>query len=99
MRLQADHRFAGVMARISGVAVGIVSDPNDPAGQGRVRLPSMSELAEAWAPAVKSAVERDRDSGYREGDQVLVAFEQGDTRKPYVIGLLWSHKDAPPAQR
>lgn len=89
------------MAGISGVAVGIVSDTNDPAARGRVRLrfPWMSEVSDVWAPAVRSPVERDRESGYREGDRVLVAFERGDTRRPYVIGFLWSDKDAPPAER
>ena len=30
-------------------------------------------------------------------DEVLVAFEQGDVRFPYVVGSLWNGKDAPPA--
>ena len=29
-------------------------------------------------------------------DEVLVAFEQGDARFPYVVGALWNGKDAPP---
>jgi len=29
-------------------------------------------------------------------DEVLVAFEHGDVRSPYVIGALWNGKDAPP---
>ncbi len=28
-------------------------------------------------------------------DEVLVAFEHGDIRRPYVIGALWSHADKP----
>jgi uncharacterized protein involved in type VI secretion and phage assembly len=31
-------------------------------------------------------------------DQVLVAFEHGDTRRPYQIGSLWNSQDDPPAQ-
>ena len=30
------------------------------------------------------------------GDEVLVAFEQGDIHHPYVIGALWNGKDKPP---
>jgi uncharacterized protein involved in type VI secretion and phage assembly len=29
-------------------------------------------------------------------DEVLIAFEGGDTRRPYVIGGLWNGSDAPP---
>lgn len=30
------------------------------------------------------------------GDEVLVVFEAGDARRPYVIGGLWNGSDAPP---
>ncbi len=29
-------------------------------------------------------------------DEVLVAFEHGDTRLPYVVGFLWNGQDLPP---
>jgi hypothetical protein len=34
----------------------------------------------------------------RENDDVVVAFELGATRAPYVIGNLWSGSDRPPSQ-
>src|SRR5262249_7662519 len=30
-------------------------------------------------------------------DEVLVAFDRGDIRHPYVLGALWNGEDAPPA--
>jgi uncharacterized protein involved in type VI secretion and phage assembly len=30
-------------------------------------------------------------------DEVLIAFEGGDPRRPYVLGGLWNGKDTPPA--
>jgi uncharacterized protein involved in type VI secretion and phage assembly len=29
-------------------------------------------------------------------DEVLVAFEHGDTRFPYIVGFLWNGQDKPP---
>jgi uncharacterized protein involved in type VI secretion and phage assembly len=31
-------------------------------------------------------------------DEVLVAFEHGDIRRPYLVGALWNGKDQPPAR-
>jgi hypothetical protein len=31
-----------------------------------------------------------------QGDQVLVAFDHGDPRRPYVTGGLWNGSDTPP---
>src|SRR5262245_52988315 len=31
-------------------------------------------------------------------DEVLVAFERGDVRFPYIVGFLWNGKDEPPSQ-
>jgi uncharacterized protein involved in type VI secretion and phage assembly len=32
------------------------------------------------------------------GDQVLVAFAQGDLSRPYVLGALWTDRAAPPVR-
>ena len=34
----------------------------------------------------------------QKGDEVLVAFNQGDARETYVIGCLWNGQDAPPTK-
>ncbi len=31
------------------------------------------------------------------GDETLITFEQGDARRPIVLGHLWSGKDLPPS--
>jgi uncharacterized protein involved in type VI secretion and phage assembly len=31
-------------------------------------------------------------------DEVLVAFNQGDPRLPYIVGFLWNGQDQPPGQ-
>jgi uncharacterized protein involved in type VI secretion and phage assembly len=31
-------------------------------------------------------------------DEVLLAFDQGDPRLPYVVGFMWNGQDTPPGQ-
>ena len=31
------------------------------------------------------------------GDEVLVAFNQGDVKEPYILGTLWNGRDKPPS--
>jgi uncharacterized protein involved in type VI secretion and phage assembly len=88
--------------QITGVVVGLVTNNQDPEGLGRVkvRFPWLSSTDESnWARiAVPMA---GKDSGVyflpEVNDEVLVTFEHGDARFPYVIGALWNGKDAPPA--
>ena len=101
-----DSRAAsGWGGRWYGVAPAEVSAINDPDGQGRikVKLPwspdAGGEGYEAWARLATMFAGRDRGSWFlpEVGDEVLVAFEQGDPRRPYVLGGLWNGKDTPPA--
>lgn len=88
--------------QITGVVVGLVTNNQDPEGLGRVKVkfPWLSPTEESnWARiAVPMA---GKDSGVyllpEVNDEVLVTFEHGDARFPYVIGALWNGKDAPPA--
>jgi len=88
-----------------GVAPAIVTDISDPDGQGRVKvkLPWSPDGAggqgyEAWARIATLFAGNNRGSWFIPDvdDEVLVAFEHGDPRRPYVLGGLWNGKDSPP---
>jgi uncharacterized protein involved in type VI secretion and phage assembly len=88
-----------------GVYPALVTDVVDPDGQGRVRVrlpwsPDAGDKAyEAWARLATLMAGGSRGSWFvpDPGDEVLVAFEGGEPRRPYVVGALWNGKDAPPA--
>jgi uncharacterized protein involved in type VI secretion and phage assembly len=84
----------------AGVVVAQVSDANDPSGQGRVRLtfPWLSDdYVSGWARTVQPGAGKDRGATVipEVGDEVLVAFEQQDPQRPYVIGGLYNGIDTP----
>lgn len=87
--------------RPNGVVIGIVSSLDDPEGLGRVRVtyPHLDGEESNWARLVSLMAGRDRGAVFRPevDDEVLVVFEQGDGRRPYVLGGVWSSPDAPPA--
>lgn len=78
-------------ALVEGVACGIVSNINDPQSKGRVKvvLPWLSPQFESdWGSVVQFGAGK-RSGGMfmpEVGDEVLVAFEFGDPRRPYVLG-------------
>lgn len=87
--------------RMQGVGVGIVTDVNDPAGLGRVKVnfPWLSDDNESqWARIATLMAGAERGSWFipEVGDEALVAFEQGRPNHPYVVGFLWNGKDKPP---
>ncbi len=88
--------------RVSGVAVGVVTDNKDPQKLGRVKVkfPWLRDDTESnWAKVAAMMAGKERGSFFlpEVDDEVLVAFEQGDLDHPYVIGALWSNEDKPPA--
>jgi uncharacterized protein involved in type VI secretion and phage assembly len=95
---------SGLGGRWYGVYPALVTDLQDPDGQGRVRvtLPwspdSGGSRYEAWARLATLMGGNNRGSWFVPdvNDEVLVAFESGDTRRPYVIGGLWNGSDTPP---
>jgi phage baseplate assembly protein V len=89
-------------ARVSGVAIAVVTDNRDPERLCRVKVgypwhddPRASHWARLAAPM--AGANRGVVLIPEIGDEVLVAFERGDLRHPYVVGALWSARAAPPA--
>jgi len=87
--------------RTYGVVVGLVVDNKDPQGLGRIKVkfPSSSddEIGH-WARIAVLMAGAQRGTFFlpEVNDEVLVAFEQGDILRPYVIGALWNGQDTPP---
>jgi len=101
--LLLDHQpHQAIASRIYGVVVGIVTNNEDPEGLGRVKVkfPWLSDEDESdWARIATLMAGNARGTYFlpEVEDEVLVAFERGDVRLPYVIGSLWNGKDLPPA--
>jgi phage protein D len=84
-----------------GLVIGIVTDNQDPEGQGRVKVKYpwlSSEHASDWARIVAPGGGPGRGIEFLPeiNDEVLVGFERGDILYPYVLGGLWNGQDAPP---
>jgi uncharacterized protein involved in type VI secretion and phage assembly len=87
-----------------GVLPAVVIDIKDPDNQGRVKvtLPWSVDGGgaryESWARLATLMGGNDRGSWFVPDvdDEVLVAFEQGDPRRPYVLGALWNGRDRAP---
>ncbi len=100
--IDTDEREAQA-SRIFGVVIGLVTNNKDPDGMGRVKVqfPCLSSQEESdWARIAGPMAGKERGFYFlpEVDDEVLVVFEQGDIRFPYVIGALWNGKDAPPAK-
>lgn len=101
-----DERVAdGLGGRFYGLYPARVTDLKDPDNQGRVKvlLPWAADAAgggryEAWARLATLMGGNNRGSWFVPDvdDEVLVGFEAGDARRPYVVGALWNGKDKPP---
>jgi len=102
--LHDDRVPSGLGGRWYGVYPAVVSDIKDPDGQGRVlvTLPWAPDTGgdryEAWARLATLMGGKNRGSWFVPdvNDEVLVSFEGGDPRRPYVLGGLWNGKDTPP---
>lgn len=91
----------GARERYYGVAVGLVTDIDDPEKMARVKvkLPWLSEdESTAWGRLVAPGAGNEYGVMWmpQVGDEVLVAFEHGDIDYPIVLGGLWNGKDVVP---
>lgn len=106
MDMIIDERVpTGLGGRWYGVYPAIVTAvKSDPDGLGRVKLTlpwvpdTGTEKYEAWARIATLMGGNNRGTWFipDTGDEVLVAFEGGDPRRPFVLGGLWNGKDKPP---
>lgn len=86
--------------RIYGVVIAEVINNLDATNNARVqlRLPWLPGY-EPWARLAVLSGGKERGTYFvpQVGDEVLVAFNHGDIREPFVIGSLWNQMDPPPA--
>ncbi len=89
------HQFWG------GVVPALVKNINDKENKGRVEVsyPWMDDtLKSGWARVATLGAGKGRGFLWMPevNDEVLVAFENGDFNRPYIVGSLWNGKDEPP---
>ena len=90
---QMTHREP--LDRWPSVVTAVVTNTNDPKDWGRIKVvfPWMSEESESdWARVIGPG--GGPNAGFMAvpdvGDEVLIAFEQGDFSRPFVLGGVWS---------
>ncbi len=93
-----------IAGRIYGVVVGVVTNNQDTDKLGRVKVkfPWLSDEDESyWARIATPMAGQDQGICFlpEVDDEVLVAFEHGDVRFPYIIGALWNGKDTLPKEK
>jgi uncharacterized protein involved in type VI secretion and phage assembly len=101
--IEAPHP-AGPGVRWYGLFPASVTDLRDPEGVGRIKvmLPQSPDPSgapyEAWARLATLMAGNNCGSWFVPdvNDEVLIGFEAGDPRRPYVLGGLWNGKDSPP---
>jgi uncharacterized protein involved in type VI secretion and phage assembly len=85
--------------RFYGVAIAEVVTNGDSTGLGRVqlRLPWLPGY-QPWARVAVLSAGPNRGTFFipQTGDEVLVAFNHGDVREPFVVGSLWNGRDQTP---
>jgi len=101
--MSGDFTTDGQARRYFGVYPAIVTDIVDPDNLGRieVKFPSLGgdgDSVRAWATLLTPYA--DDNQGFLAlpavDTQVVVAFEAGDLRRPYIVGSAWNGKESLP---
>jgi uncharacterized protein involved in type VI secretion and phage assembly len=84
------------------LAIGLVTSNDDPDKLGRIKVsyPTLGGQVESgWARVVRGASGMDRGvvSLPHVNDEVVVGFQHGDVRRPFVLGALFNGRDTPGA--
>lgn len=87
------------MSQINGLVIGLVTQVD--LGKIKVNYPWLDASHESdWIRIATAMSGNNRGSCFMPEiqDEVLIGFDKGDTRTPYVVGFLWNGVDAPPSQ-
>lgn len=101
LRGVGENDLARVATKRLGLTIGIVTNNNDPDAYGRVKvkLPVLDDTIESdWARLATPMAGNARGLMFlpEVNDEVVVAFEDGDPSRPFVLGALWNGQDATP---
>lgn len=97
------HRYDGQAPSYFGLYPAIVSDVVDPDQLGRIEvkfpwLGNEGEQVRSWATLLSPYAEDDQGFQFLPSvdTQVVVGFEAGDLRRPYIVGAAWNGREAMP---
>jgi phage protein D/phage baseplate assembly protein gpV len=81
------------------LVIGLVTNNKDPdsAGRVKVKFPTLDNVESAWARVATPSAGKERGLLMLPvvDEEVVVAFEAGDIRKPVVLGSVFNGKDVP----
>lgn len=88
--------------RMEGLYPARVVDNYDPHNQGRIRISYwwQDDSETTWVRLLTPYAGADRGILFypEVGDEVLVAFEEGDAERPYALGCVWNGVQQPPSE-
>lgn len=87
------------MSELNGLVIGLVTQVA--VGKIKVNFPWLDDTHESdWIRIATAMSGNNRGSCFMPEvqDEVLLGFDKGNTRTPYVVGFLWNGEDAPPSQ-